>query len=427
MLLQNDFESCLASLDSPVLLHLNPTSRRPRSPSPSTRSIVLSSSRPRSDSFRRPYTRSPLGELPLPDNVPTRPRSSSRASSFSGSLIIRHESRYSMRPSISNSFHALPPILSGSSVHFNFQSLMISSGKTPRSRRASRFSENPPALPPLPSLSQPLFPPAAETAQKDLFQMPSLRHPNSPYVPWDSPMRRQIFPPLTTESSESLSSHSECSRSGTRAPELLNISDDDHKLVRVSRGIRKVHRTVKHVAGVAKRMFMRQKHVQASSVPPLTINTHISDHSVHPPAYPPSPGVASLDSSNTRSLALWLDARHQEILDWDADSHHFMSLEDYERRGSWINLAGERTFVCSLPGCSIHSRLSNAVTSFELEPDTLCCEQRADEQNEQANTGLGRASHDSDKTAISEILLDQKTKDFSRTTLLVQTSTCGPY
>ncbi|KAJ4486364.1 hypothetical protein J3R30DRAFT_3446203 [Lentinula aciculospora] len=415
MSLQTDFENCLASLDSPVLTNLNHSSHRPPSPSPSTKSIVLNSARHRSDSFRRPYTRSPLGELSSFDNVPTRARSSSRASSFTGSIIVRHESRYSMRPSVANSFQALPPILSGSSIHlrsnldFNFQSFMISPGNTPRSRRASRLGENPPALPPLPSLSQPLFPPIAETTQKDLFQIPSLRHPNSPYVPWDSPMRRQIFRALTPESSESLTSSSECSRSGARAPEPIDLSIDDHKLVKVSRGIRKVHRTVKHVAGVAKRMFMRQKHVQASAVPPLlAIDTHISDNSLHPPAYPPSPGVASFDSSNTRSLTLWLDARRQETLEWDADSRYFISLEDYERRGSWINLTGESALVCS--GCSIHSRLSKAVTSIELEPsaDVLYCEHTTEEQEDDE---MRRVSHDSEETAISETFLYEKIKD----------------
>ncbi|KAJ3790252.1 hypothetical protein GGU10DRAFT_431054 [Lentinula aff. detonsa] len=416
MSLQTDIENCLASLDSPVLIHLNHTSHRPRSPSVSTKNNAMNSSRPRSNSLRRPYTRSPLGELSGSDyhNVPTRARSSSRASSFTGSMIVRHESRYSMRPS--NSFQALPPILSGSSVHFrsnldsNFQSFMISSGAAPRSRRASRLSENPPALPPLPSLSQPLFPPVAETSEKDLFQIPSLRHPNSPYVPWDSPMRRQIFRPLTPESSESLASRSEASRSGARAPEPVDPLDDDHKAVKVSWGIRKVHRTVKHVAGVAKRMFMRQKF----GPPPLAINTHLPNTSLHPPVYPPSPGVASFDSSNTRSLALWLDARRQETLEWDADSRHFMSLEDYERRGSWINFAG----VCSVPGCSVHSRLSNAVTTIDLELNVLSCDQKSHaEFEQQEDVDMHRASHDSDETAISEHIVYEKVKDISQIAL----------
>ncbi|KAJ3823891.1 hypothetical protein F5878DRAFT_632145 [Lentinula raphanica] len=310
-----------------------------------------------------------------------------------------------MRPSVSNSFQALPPILSGSSVHFhtnldfNFQSFMISSGNAPRSRRASRLSETPPALPPLPSLSQPLFPPVAETTQKDLFQIPSLRHPNSPYVPWDSPMRRQIF--LTPESSDLLPGHTE---NVTRVPEPMDLLDGSQKVVKSSWGIGKVHRTVKNVAGFAKRMFMRQKQARVSAASPLVaINTHLSDGSFNPPVYPPSPGVASFDSSNTRSLALWLDARRQETLEWDADSRHFITLEEYERRGSWTNFAGERDFVCSVPGCSIHSRLSNAITTIDLELNVLSCDQQVDDNVEQQqDMDVHRVSHDSDKTAVSE-------------------------
>jgi hypothetical protein len=256
---------------------------------------------------------------------------------------------------------------------------MISS-ELSRSRRPSRLSEMPPALPPLPSLSQPLFPPVAE-AQNDLFQLPSLRHPNSPYVPWDSPMRRQIFRPLTPEPS---------SPEPAELPEEL--PDRKRKLTKMSRGI------VKRVAGAAKRIFTRQRHlVEPSSVPPhLSISTHIvPDNSLLPPAYPPSPGVASFDSSNTRSLALWLDARRQEALEWETDSCHFLTLEDYERRGSWINQAGGKAFVCSSPSCTIHSRLSNGVVSV-LEVDV-------DVEH--------RDSRDSEETAVSDNVVDIKTQN----------------
>ncbi|KAF9068025.1 hypothetical protein BDP27DRAFT_1327826, partial [Rhodocollybia butyracea] len=310
-----------------------------------------------------------------------------------------------MRPIISNSFQALPPILSGSSVHFrsnldfNFQSFMLTES-SPRSRRPSRVSECP-ALPPLPSLSQPLFPDSnASQKDKDLFQIPSLRHPNSPYVPFPSPMRRQIFRPLTPESSESLS---ECSN-GARASELAEPSEESLPGHKMSRGIKKVHRTMKHVAVAAKRMFTR-KHVEApsSAVPPhLTIDTlALTDNSLHPPTYPPSPGVASIDSSNTRSLALWLDTRCQETLEWDADSRHLMSLEDYERRGSWI-MAGGKSFVCA--GCSIHSRRpSTAVMGVDasvFEVDAMCTALDLDLQ-----------ARDSKETALSENLVDSKTID----------------
>ncbi|KIK71215.1 hypothetical protein GYMLUDRAFT_321632 [Collybiopsis luxurians FD-317 M1] len=335
---------------------------------------------------------------------PTRVRSSSRASSFSGSIIISRESRPNVRSSISSSFQALPPILSGSSVHirsnldFNFQSFMISQGNT-RSRRPSRLNECPPALPPLPSLSQPLFPPTMEP-QRDLLQLPSLRHPNSPYVPWDSPMRRQIFRPLTPESSsDSLSCRSEVSRSGAHAPEPTEFVDNGLKLVKMSRGIRKVHRTVKHVADVAKRIFTRQRNVeQVSSVPPhLSINPSVAPAGrLVPPPYPPSPGVSSFDSSNTRSLALWLDARRQDNLEWENDSRHLISLEDYERRGSWIHLAGDRAFVCSNPDCTVHSRRSDAIVSIDVSGLDLDL------------PGVGR---DSEETAVSKDFPDVKVED----------------
>ncbi|KAF5382972.1 hypothetical protein D9757_006363 [Collybiopsis confluens] len=383
MALQNDFESCLESFDRPISIYL-------LSPQavPSSKSVV---SRSRTDSFRRPYTRSPLGE-PSVDNkaFPTRVRSSSRASSFSGS---GRDSRYNVRSSISGSFQALPPILSGSSVHFrsnldfnNFQSFMLSTS-SPRSRRPSRLSECPPALPPLPSLSQPLFPPIAEI-REDLWQKPSLRHPNSPYVPWDSPVRREIFQPLAPDSSsESLASRTQVSRSAENASPV-QVPDHGLKLAKVSQSIRKVHRTVKHVTGVAKKMFRRQRHIEQSVPPHLSINPYMLPDTRLDPPYPPSPGVSSFDSSHTRSLALWLDARRQQELEWENDSRHFMSVEEYERRGSWINLNGEKASVCSNPDCPVHSQDPDAVVSIYASLLEL------------GSTNESRDSEDSETTAV---------------------------
>jgi len=67
-----------------------------------------------------------------------------------------------------------------------------------------------------------------------------------------------------------------------------------------------------------------------------------------------------------------------------------MSLEDYERRGSWI-MAGGKT--CSLPGCSIHSANVTNIDVNVLEHHDVPFPKDADMDHGD--------SDDSDDTAIS--------------------------
>jgi len=74
-----------------------------------------------------------------------------------------------------------------------------------------------------------------------------------------------------------------------------------------------------------------------------------------------TPSTTSLVSSDSATLAAWLAARQQASLEeHDYDPGSLMSLEEYERVGSWLDLSGDGRvdgkWVCGVPGCEIHAR-----------------------------------------------------------------------
>lgn len=71
--------------------------------------------------------------------------------------------------------------------------------------------------------------------------------------------------------------------------------------------------------------------------------------------------MASLASSDSATLTAWLAERRQaaeEARDYDPGT--MMSLEEYERVGSWLDLSGDKedagTWQCGVPECEIHAR-----------------------------------------------------------------------
>ncbi|KAF5368558.1 hypothetical protein D9758_002430 [Tetrapyrgos nigripes] len=323
-------------------------------------------SRPVSPSFTsvskagraRRYVPSPLsGKYSENTNAPS--RTISRASSFSGSIMVSgRESRASVALNSGNhtSFTPLPPISSDSSdirtfLDFTFQSFSLS---TAPSIHLNVQSLSSPTLPPLPTLSQPLFSPPSPKP-RPVLHVTSLCHPNSPYVPWDSPVRREIFRPLTPDSFASdFSRYSRpFSRSGARAPEPTEIPEAVNgrprvKMLKVSQSVRNIRRSVKrNVAKCFSHLSLARSKPHDGPAGPSS-PTHADDHILlYSP--PPSPTM-SIDTSNTRSISLWLESCRQDRSLHDV---HCMSLEDYERMGSWTDLP--EGFVCNLAGCQFHS------------------------------------------------------------------------
>lgn len=342
--LRNDLEQCLGRLDdcSSPLFIVNRMS--PMSPSPDS-----------------PYSQSSLPAC-LPDRRTSRPRV--HTSSYSGSIRYPRDS-ISAHPKSSESirrlsFLPLPSPLLRSDFHSTFQSFVV----PPTVECPLR----PPNLSRLPRLSQPLFEKKAMDVEP-IFSA-SFNHPNSPYVPLASPVRREFFRPLTPESY--VSRFSGYSRSGAIAPEPW-----DHELyhsatfMKMSNNIRKIRRTVRRKLSKVARRFAAHKRPftpvenKSSSWQPALHTSRLS----LPEALPIRVmSHTSFDTTHTNSLAQWLNARHQAFINSHEEGYD-MTLEDYERIGSWINFNSGHggTFGCGVTGCRFHQDLSAGVHSLSDE------------------------------------------------------------
>ncbi len=155
-----------------------------------------------------------------------------------------------------STFHPLPPLPPSSSLQLsnlldiNFQPFAFSTG----------FSMSTPPISSSPGNRRNNTPATDES----LFHMPALSHPNSPYVPWESPVRREILRPLTPSSFVSHYSRP-LSRSGARAPEPPETEEEPsrqrptRKLHKVSKSILNLRQAVRSVAQVTKRFKFAQK------------------------------------------------------------------------------------------------------------------------------------------------------------------------
>ncbi|KAF9036415.1 hypothetical protein BDZ89DRAFT_1061722 [Hymenopellis radicata] len=298
-----------ASLESPFVFEATPQRCRA-----STSSFVLQAN---NEATGR---RTPLGDKPFNLNT-----SSNLFKDVVGSKYT------------SATFHPLPPLPRASSLQFSNTDFAFQS-----------FTVSPLSSPPL---SAPLHPsPLAEShivsdgkdddieilppITTDVFQIPAFSHPNSPYVPWTSPIRRDIIRPSTPTSLRSHYSRP-LSRSGAQAPEPADIW--------LPRTFRKVTKSIHNIRRVLKRSMsrfakrvsptrIRHPSFSSSSGSPTSIprNAHLC---------PRSSSAASLESTSTNTLAIWLATRKREADEWDLESHRFMTLVEYDRAGSWTRLS----------------------------------------------------------------------------------------
>ncbi|KAK7064456.1 hypothetical protein R3P38DRAFT_2824658 [Favolaschia claudopus] len=220
-------------------------------------------------------------------------------------------------------FQPLPPVLATSPLRLSsFLDDLVS-----HSHSLHNESNTPSPAPSLRAESPPPRPLLA-------INIPSVSHPNSPYVPWASSVRQNILRPLTPSSPVSVYSRP-YSRSGARAPEPqeLDPPPPKHKLLRLSKSLKNLKRTVqqsvKHVKNAFKKTPKARTEAVVDYLPPPS-----------PPCLSPIPPplpspVASCDSSNTNTLVDWLRECELKL---ERAPPKFMTLEEYEARGSWMDL-----------------------------------------------------------------------------------------
>lgn len=220
------------------------------------------------------------------------------------------------------------------------------------------------------------------------FLIPAFQHPNSPYVPWAPPIRRRILNPITSVSRGSLlSSYNSrpISRSGARAPEPAETPEPLQRISPALKGWKQFRQTISHnfnhIAtrlGALKQPFSSKRPISPSAPTSHVMQTHSISHedTFFATNYSPSPisplvvltgrriftpSTASLASSDSATLAAWLATRQRASLqERDYDPGSLMTLDEYERVGSWLDLPGDGKidgkWVCGVPGCEIHAR-----------------------------------------------------------------------
>lgn len=212
----------------------------------------------------------------------------------------------------STPFQPLPPVLATSPLRIpSFLDLALQS--LDNEPPTPSLTSEPPSLPP--------------RFRKLSIEIPSVSHPNSPYVPWASPVRRNILRPMTPSSHVSAFSRYSrpYSRTGAMAPEPQEPVPQS-KLLKLSKSFKNLRKTVKQGVKNVKRALKKT----TKSSGPLDAAT-ISPPTITFPPPLPSP-VASCESSNTTTLAVWL---RQCEMNLERATPHPMTLEEYEERGSW--------------------------------------------------------------------------------------------
>jgi hypothetical protein len=218
----------------------------------------------------------------------------------------------------------------------------------------------------------------------DPFFIPAFQHPNSPYVPWAPPIRRRIIRPPTAGSHVSVltSCYSRpISRSGARAPEPAETPEPVQFLAPPSKGWKQFRQTISNGINRVAVHFRALKRPFSAKRPasPFTTTCHtpsishedtfLAANYSSSPNSPVAvltgrrlfmPSTASLVSSDSATLAAWLAARQRASQDErDYDPTSMMSLEEYERIGSWLDLSGnskvDGKWVCGVPGCEAHT------------------------------------------------------------------------
>jgi len=298
-------------------------------------------------------------------------------------------------PSRLPSFRPLPPMPESSPLRTSFLDFSLhSSTPLPEAYSEAKLSAAPSSVSPKRSCvnltrdQSKCVNAASLEIHDEPFLIPAFQHPNSPYVPWAPPIRRRILKPFMSGSRGSVlsSGHSRpVSRSGARAPEPAETPEPPQRLNPAPKGWKQFRQTISYSFhrvtahfGALKPPFTSKK-IISSCTPPLdAMQTHSISHedtffiaNYSPSSISPlavlsgprifTPSIASLASSDSTTLAAWLAARQRVSLDVrDYDPGSLMTLEEYERVGSWLDLSGDGRvdgkWVCGVPGCEVHAR-----------------------------------------------------------------------
>lgn len=284
-------------------------------------------------------------------------------------------------------FRPLPPLPSASTLQLpsflNFSTQSLASVVDPPSRRST-------ASLPTSVLFRASSSPAASSRHvvtrkiknKKVFEgpqwIPAFHHPNSPYVPWSSPVRRRILPPPSPLPPSPVCLSSPHIRSGAVAPEPWGSSTSSQApkrsrkerlsgswksfknsikigLKAVVSPLRKPRKSLRTLC-INQDMLRTYDDVDTTTVvPDLTSNamrsalakTHIrGSHD----------SLASFVSSDSRTLAAWLAERRAAASCVIDNTPREMSVEEYELMGSWLDLRHcDGGWVCGIQDCDMHT------------------------------------------------------------------------
>lgn len=224
----------------------------------------------------------------------------------------------------------------------------------------------------------------------------TLVHPNSPYVPWDTPVREQILcntPLAASPEDSSAPAKQEPDLSASDLQTREEAQRDKKALSSVWSALKSAPKRVKSKCRLLLGPRVRDPtHGPAAEFGPGSSNTsrmrtdlsHLGDDDEDQAvmSYLPQPHIdmplsptASFRSTETNSLAVWLSERQRKFLDKDCESTRLMTVDEYERVGSWIKPGDLPSFAASRTSyqCSFISDQGDAVsgvlTVYESEGD----------------------------------------------------------
>jgi hypothetical protein len=293
----------------------------------------------------------------------------------------------------STSFHPIPPLPFASSLQL--PSFLDFSLTTIPAFRGAIVADSPSrtclhALQPNPARRinevEAAHPPVSEA----FVTIPAAVHPNSPYVPWASQVRQEILQPSTPASH--MSGASDCysrplSRTGAQAPEPMYFPPElsprnGSKFPKVSKSIRNLKLAVKKTVAQAAKCIMRLKKTHSSN---SKVQLHRNDNTQTVQSRfsnRVSASAASFESSETNTLAMWLESRQNAARERGREAPHYASLDEYERAGSLMDLAGDSSTtkaLCHLKQTSNPIRIDTSLShrpfsmSWLQEGHSLSC------------------------------------------------------
>ena len=301
------------------------------------------------------------------------------------------------------SFRPLPPLPSASTLQLpsflNFSSQSLDSLADPSPRRSTaslpasalfRVSSSP-----VPSSRRVVI---RKTKNSKVFEgpqwIPAFHHPNSPYVPWSSPVRRRILPPTSPLPPSPLSLSSPRIRSGAVAPEpwassTFSQAHYTSRKERLSSSWKNFKHSVKKgVKTVISHLGKSTKSLKTpctgqdmlrtyDDIDTAIVQPHLSSDAMRATLFKAHSrssrdSLASLVSSDSKTLTAWL-AERRATASCVADNIPLeMSVEEYELMGSWLDLRHcDGGWLCGIQDCDMHSAGGSPCAASEF-PHGLC-------------------------------------------------------